>query len=136
MTLRVTRDFGHRALGSLAESKVREDQTVMRLLRSKFDVDTRFGGRFVQSIDGLKGHGSGGREDWFFFVNGREADKGAAEYTLSPGDRVQWDYRNWEHAAGRPRDRGRVPGAVRARPGRQAPPRAGGVRGRGLGLLP
>jgi hypothetical protein len=108
-TLRVTRDFGHRALGSLAEPKLREDQTVMRLLRSKFDVDTRFGGRFVQSIDGLKGHGSGGREDWFFFVNGQEADKGAAEYTLSPGDRVQWDYRKWEHAARAPEIVGAFP---------------------------
>ena len=98
VTLRVTRDFGHRALGSLAEPKVREDQTVMRLLRSKFDVDTRFGGRFVQSIDGLEGRGAGGREDWFFFVNGVEASEGAAEYELSPGDRVQWDYRDWEHA--------------------------------------
>ena len=37
---------------------MREDQTVMRLLRSEFDVDTRFGGRFVQSIDGLKGAGA------------------------------------------------------------------------------
>jgi len=102
VTLRVTRDFGHRALGSLAESKVREDQTVMRLLRSKFDVDTRFGGRFVQSIDGLEGRGSGGRADWFFFVNGVESSEGAAEYELSPGDRVQWDYRRWDHAARAP----------------------------------
>jgi Domain of unknown function (DUF4430) len=101
-TLRVTRDFGHKALGSLSEPKLREDQTVMRLLRSKFDVDTRFGGRFVQSIDGLSGHGGGGRQDWFFFVNGVEADEGAGDYELSPGDRVQWDYRNWEHAARAP----------------------------------
>jgi Domain of unknown function (DUF4430) len=74
---------------------VREDQTVMRLLRSEFDVDTRFGGRFVQGIDGLEGEGAGGQVDWFYFVNGVEAAVGAAEYELSPGDRVQWDYRDW-----------------------------------------
>src|SRR5215204_1175910 len=67
--LRVTRDFGRTALGSMSERSVREDQTVMRLLRSRFDVDTRFGGRFVQSIDGLAGRGVTGREDWFFYVN-------------------------------------------------------------------
>lgn len=100
--LRVTRDFGHTALGSEQVAHVREDQTVMRLLRSKFDVDTRYGGRFVQSIDGLEGAGAGGRHDWFFFVNGVESDKGAAEYVLSPGDRVQWDYRPWNEAASVP----------------------------------
>ncbi len=98
VTLRVTRDFGHESLGAHSERKVREDQTVMRMLTSDFDVDTRFGGRFVQSIDGLKGAGATGRRDWFFFVNGVESDQGAAEYELSPGDRVQWDYRPWDEA--------------------------------------
>jgi hypothetical protein len=28
-------------------------------------------------------------------VNGREAEVGAAAYELSPGDRVQWDHRDW-----------------------------------------
>jgi hypothetical protein len=96
--LRVTRDFGHETLGAKSERHVREDQTVMRLLRSDFDVDTRYGGRFVQAIDGLEGRGVSGRRDWFFFVNGVESEKGASEYELSPGDRVQWDYRPWDEA--------------------------------------
>jgi len=96
--LRVTRDFGQRPLGALREEKVREDQTVMRLLTSKFDVDTRYGGRFVQSIDGLAGGGATGGDDWFFYVNGVESSEGAAEFELSPGDRVQWDYRPWNVA--------------------------------------
>lgn len=93
--LRVTRDFGHEELGSVRLDTLREDQTVMRMLRSEFDVDTRFGGRFVQAIDGLEGAGAGGTSDWFFFVNGIEAEVGAAEYELSAGDRVQWDLRRW-----------------------------------------
>ena len=97
-TLRVTRDFGHRELGSVRLDKVRDGDTVMRMLRSKFDITTRFGGRFVQSIDGLKGQGAGGQVDWFFFVNGLEADKGAAEWNVSPGDRIQWDRRDWSAA--------------------------------------
>jgi Domain of unknown function (DUF4430) len=94
-TLRVTRDFGHEALGSVRLDKVREGQTVMRMLRSEFDVTTRFGGRFVQSIDGLAGGGAGGQVDWFYWVNGLEADKGAAEWEVLPGDRIQWDHRDW-----------------------------------------
>jgi Domain of unknown function (DUF4430) len=108
-TLRVTRDFGHEALGSMRLDKVHEGDTVMRMLRSKFDVTTRFGGRFVQSIDGLAGEGTGGQVDWFFFVNGVEADKGAAEWNVAPGDRIQWDRRDWSAAM-------RVPAIVGAYP--------------------
>lgn len=98
VTLRVTRDFGHSELGTARLDKVREGDTVMRLLRSNFDITTRFGGRFVQSIDGVAGKGAGGQVDWFFWVNGVEADKGAAEWKLNPGDRVLWDHRDWSAA--------------------------------------
>jgi hypothetical protein len=108
-TLRVTRDFGRVQLGSANTETLREGGTVMRLLRSEFDVETRFGGGFVQSIDGLAGEGSGGRRDWFFFVNGIEAEVGAAEFELSPGDRIQWDLRRWDVAM-------RVPAIVGAFP--------------------
>jgi hypothetical protein len=108
-TLRVTRDFGRAALGSADTETLRDGGTVMRFLRSEFDVETRFGGGFVQSIDGLAGEGSSGRRDWFFFVNGIESEVGAAEYELSPGDRVQWDLRHWGAAM-------RVPAIVGAYP--------------------
>jgi len=94
-TLRVTRDFGRTLLSASREPELREDATAMRLLRSRVRVTTRFGGRFVQAIDGVSGKGASGFADWFFYVNGIEASVGAAEYELSPGDVVQWDYRNW-----------------------------------------
>jgi Domain of unknown function (DUF4430) len=96
--VRVTRDFGHERLAQARVDPIREDQTVMRLLQSQRDVETRYGGRFVQSIDGLAGGGPVGREDWFFFVNGIESSEGAAEFEVSPGDVVQWDYRDWRGA--------------------------------------
>jgi hypothetical protein len=107
--IRVTRDFGHEQIGSTSTKTLHEDETVMRVMQSRFDVETRFGGRFVQSIDGVKGAGLGGVRDWFFFVNGVEAEVGAAEYELSPGDRVQWDFRDWGAAM-------RVPAIVGAFP--------------------
>jgi Domain of unknown function (DUF4430) len=107
--LRVTRDFGHRPLGEVRLESVREDQTVMRMLRSEFEVKTRFGGRFVQSIDGLEGEGGAGRVDWIYWVNGVEADMGAAEWEVQPGDRIQWDRRDWSAAM-------RVPAIVGAFP--------------------
>lgn len=94
--LSVTRDFGEKQLSGRRAAKVRQDETVMRLLRTSHRVKTRYGGGFVQSIDGLTGTGQGGSRDWFYYVNGILADKGASDYTVRPGDAVQWDYRYWK----------------------------------------
>ncbi|MBX5469627.1 MAG: DUF4430 domain-containing protein [Thermoleophilaceae bacterium] len=108
--LTVTRDFGQQRLGRpLRVSEVRESDTVMRLLARGHKVTTRYGGGFVQSVDGLSGAGPGGRRDWFYFVNGIEASTGAADRKLHPGDVVQWDYRDWSGAM-------RVPAIVGAYP--------------------
>jgi hypothetical protein len=93
--LRVTRDFGHEQLGPVAvKEEIRPSDTVMRFLQSAREVKTRYGGGFVQSIDGLAGSKEA-EHDWFFFVNGRESSVGAADVKLSASDVVQWDYRRW-----------------------------------------
>jgi hypothetical protein len=94
--LRVTRDFGRTDVTSASQSKVRESDTVMRLLQAHTKTTTRYGGKFVQSIGGVAGSSKRGRSDWFYFVNGVEAPSGAADRELAPGDVVQWDYRRWE----------------------------------------
>lgn len=94
--LAVTRDFGSQTIRSASSPKVRASDTVMRLLQRNAKVTTRYGGGFVQSIEGIAGTEKGGRRDWFYFVNGVEAPTGAADRELHPGDVVQWDYRTWE----------------------------------------
>jgi hypothetical protein len=93
--LRVTRDFGSELLLAEDGLRIREDETAMRLLRANADVKTRFGGGFVQSIGEVSGRVESGTSDWFYYVNGIEADEGAADFELSPGDVVQWDHRDW-----------------------------------------
>jgi hypothetical protein len=66
------------------------------MLASRRSVKTRFGGGFVNSIDGLTASTTAGHSDWFYFVNGIEASIGAAQSTLHKGDVVQWDYRRWD----------------------------------------
>lgn len=107
--LRVTRDFGRTSVTTASQAKVRESDTVMRLLQAHTKTTTRYGGKFVQSIGGVAGSSKGGRSDWFYFVNGVEAPTGAADRALSPGDVVQWDYRRWEASP-------RVPAIVGAFP--------------------
>jgi len=93
--LHVTRDFGRTDLHvGASKDSVRESDTVMRFLQGEAKVTTRYGGGFVQSIDGLAGNQAAER-DWFYYVNGSEASVGAADYKLSPGDAVQWDYHDW-----------------------------------------
>jgi hypothetical protein len=91
-TLWVTRDRGHTLL---LETKVDAGQTLMRALAAEVDLETRYGGRYVQSIDGIEGSLDAQR-DWFWFVNGYEGDRSAAEYTLRDGDVAWWDYRAWQ----------------------------------------
>jgi hypothetical protein len=98
VTLTVTRDYGTEVMLQKTDS-IRDSDTVIRLLDRNADITTRFGGGFVQSIDGLAGGTSGGRSsDWFFYVNGIESPIGSAEYDPSGGDRIWWDYRDWSAA--------------------------------------
>jgi Domain of unknown function (DUF4430) len=95
-TLLVTRDFGSRQLGSGDVDPIPGGETAMRMLQRDFDVETRYGGGFVQSINGVAGGREDGRPvDWFYYVNGVLADRGAAAHELAPGDRIWWDHHDW-----------------------------------------
>jgi hypothetical protein len=92
----VQQDFGAKRIGTAGAKDVRGQDTVIRLLERSFKVKTRYGGRFVQAIGDLAGGMRGGRPvDWFYYVNGIEAPKGAADTPLHSGDRIIWDYHDW-----------------------------------------
>jgi hypothetical protein len=91
-TLWVTRDRGTHVLYA---GPAPAGLTAMQALEREQKVTTRYGGRFVQSIAGLAGN-LGAQHDWFFFVNGIEANRSAAEVKLHPGDVEWWDYRSWQ----------------------------------------
>jgi hypothetical protein len=93
--LTVTRDFGAHVLLQASEQEIPGGETVMRFLQRKAKVETRYGGRFVNAIDGVRSRGGAPRSDWFYYVNGIEEDQGAAEKRLHTGDRVWWDYHDW-----------------------------------------
>jgi hypothetical protein len=92
----------------------------MRVLEANADVSTRYGGGFVQAIDGIEAQeGFGRSRDWFFYVNGVESTVGAADYPLRGGEAIWWDYRDWDAAM-------RVPAVVGSWP----QPFLGGYAGR------
>jgi hypothetical protein len=95
-TLTVTRDFGSTKLVRSSDRDLPEGETAMRFLQRRAEVETRYGGRFANAINGLRSRATGGsRSDWFYYVNGIEADVSAAERELARGDRVWWDYHEW-----------------------------------------
>lgn len=96
--LLVTRDFGRQVILDRRFDELPASETVMRLLQRSADVETRYGGDFVQCVDGRCGGGAGGRRDWFYFVNGVEAPAGAAATKVRAGDRIWWDLRDWRAA--------------------------------------
>jgi hypothetical protein len=99
VALTVTRDYGSRRIASGREEDPPSSETVLRLLDRNATITTRYGGGFVQSINGLSGTTSGNRRlDWFFYVNGIESPIGATQAKVRGGDRVWWDYRDWTDA--------------------------------------
>jgi hypothetical protein len=94
-TLTVTRNYGSRILVQARAEDPPSSETVIRFLDSQADITTRYGGGFVQSIDGLSGTGS---SDWFFYVNGIESPVGSGDVRVKAGDKIWWDYRDWTGA--------------------------------------
>lgn len=69
--------------------------TAMQALDRVADIETRYGGRYVDEINGIAGSLTS-RRDWFYFINGYEGDRSAAEYRLRDGDVEWWDFRLWK----------------------------------------
>jgi Domain of unknown function (DUF4430) len=94
--LLVTHDFGAHVVRSWSAPQAHGQETVMSLLTRNATVATRYAGGFVQSIDGVAGGQQHGKPvDWFYYVNGIEASKGAASTNVHPGDHIWWDWHDW-----------------------------------------
>jgi hypothetical protein len=93
-TLWVTTDRGAHVIFS---GPVPAGSDGIRTVEGKLKVTTRYGGRYLQSVKGIAGSLTGQR-DWFFYVNGIEGNRSAAEVTIHAGDVLWWDYRTWNGA--------------------------------------
>jgi len=89
----VTTDCGGTVV--TAKTPVDAGQTAMRALDRVADIETDQGGKFVTAIEGVE-QNEGKKLAWLYYVNGKAADKGAAEVELKSGDVEWWDLHNWE----------------------------------------
>src|ERR1700761_5014879 len=93
--LTVTREFGAVKVAE-ASGEANESDTVMRFLEGEEEIETRYGGGYVKSIDGAEETEHGGHPyDWFFYVDGIESSVGAAQVSLQGGEKIWWDLHDW-----------------------------------------
>lgn len=77
------------------EVEVQKGSSVMEVMKNNFEIETASGGGFITTIEGVEAVQSESMA-WFYTVNGKEAEVGAKEYELEPGDEVVWDMHSWE----------------------------------------
>ena len=90
-TVWVTRDHGAHVLFA---GNVPAGDNAIRTLERKLKITTRYGGRYLQSVDGVEGSLTEQR-DWFYYLNGLDGERSAAEVKLRDGDTLWWDFRGW-----------------------------------------
>lgn len=96
----VTTNFGHKKVYAKNVGLVK-DEVGMEVLFRNLDIQTAYGGGFVNSINGIESKFTfftgkdRKKQDWFYWVNGILAPVGVAEYRPSPGDIIWWDYHDW-----------------------------------------
>lgn len=75
------------------EIEVEENSILMDVMKEHFDIEED--GGFIYSIDGMKA-AEGEEAGWIYYVNGEMGMVGAAEYELSLGDHILFDFQPWE----------------------------------------
>jgi hypothetical protein len=92
----VTEDFGN---GLLLDEPVvlNSGANALDALKRVADVETKYGGGFVEAINGVRSQYSQTtvKKDWFFYMNGMSANVGLMDYELSEGDVERWDFHDW-----------------------------------------
>lgn len=69
--------------------------TAMDALQQVAIVETKYGGGFVEAINGVGSQYPEANKDWFYYVNEVSPNVGAAAYVLHDGDVVHWDFHAW-----------------------------------------
>lgn len=99
-TLLLTRDWGAEVLDT-EMVRIEPEHNLLEYMQEEWQVTTGSGGGFIKGINGLESVSkSGDSYDWFFYVNGETAQKGAEEVEPKAGDTIYWDYHQWASSSG------------------------------------
>jgi hypothetical protein len=93
----VTQNFGQELMFDRVV-KIEDGACAMDALKQVAEIETAYGGGFVNAINGVRSQYTGDRSarvDWFIYANGILTNVGALDYTLHPGDIECWDIHDW-----------------------------------------
>lgn len=97
----ISKDFGSEELDNKT-IRISEGSSVMEVMEKNFDIETAYGGGFINAINGFRSGFTGAKDrkkvDWFYYVNGVLAEVGASEYYLKSDDVIIWDYHDWSNS--------------------------------------
>ena len=95
----VTTNFGKEVM--LEQTiEIEPDTSALEALKRVATVETKYGGNFVDAINGISSRymgGSGSKKDWLWYMNGVSSNIGANDYVLEDGDIEHWDFRDWSY---------------------------------------
>lgn len=74
-----------------ADIFLKEEISIMDLMKQYFDVETAYDDKFIMSIDGIAPEDVT-KESWMIYVNGEMALKGATDIMLKKGDKLEFKY--------------------------------------------
>src|SRR4030043_1351019 len=95
VTIIVTKDFGKELLLEKTIT-VAPDISALEASKQVAEIETKYGGGFVSSINNVSSSYPNTQYDWFFYVNGFLSKKGASNYMIMNGDSITWDYHRWD----------------------------------------
>ena len=95
----VTTDFGKEVM--LEQTiEIEPDTSALEALKRVATVETKYGGNFVDAINGVSSQymgANGSKKDWLWYVNGVSSNIGANDYVLKDNDIEHWDFRDWSY---------------------------------------
>lgn len=97
-----SKNFGAEILSNKS-LEIADRTTVLDVMEEDYEIETAYGGDFVNGIDGLESGFTNQKDrkkvDWFYYINGILAQVGSGDYELTEGDLVIWDYHYWDQPA-------------------------------------
>ena len=95
VTVTITKDFGKELLLEKTIA-VAPDISALEVSKQVAEIETKYGGGFVSSINNVSSSYPKTQYDWFFYVNGFLSKTGASNYVIMNGDSIVWDYHRWD----------------------------------------
>ena len=95
VTIIVTKDFGKELLLEKTIT-VAPDISALEASKQVAEIETKYGGAFVSSINNVSSSYPKTQYDWFFYVNGFLSKTGSSNYVIMNGDSIVWDYHRWD----------------------------------------